>query len=675
MKTFVIVLIVLGVLAVIGVILFIILKRKSQASCQTLCNDQCYDTNKYDCVNGALVSKCPTNQIRCPDGKCYNATEMTLCQGKCYDSSKYTCKNGNLLKFCGSNICKFGENCMPDGSCVPMCLEETAICGPNNSSGQFCYYVGQQSQSFKLFYGQRFYSADYRYYACLEADKLSIFNNSDQRLNIIVQYGAQSSPQDLSAYFDKANVVILNKDTAVASLIATPTAGTSATYEILNAKLVIIGNENVAIGLDDTSALIMNKVGKFAVVNYWLDPNPRSLKEFIAGNVPNVGNTNIPACFYLSIPGIDNVYLFPGSYMIANVYTLSKETLLDPNIYKDSNGYVVEAKDISTVRIVPVGDQGTFLQLTGLRVIYDHCAKNNYPTRVRDVLFYYYLEINGRSYPYLVAQDLDPVIPLEGFYKTLVTAWCKYYNTTFMDQCQTDRFGLRNVVSGDCTGNTKQVRDYNINTRDGRTFCVGNDSTKQFCLEIMTELCYTNPKDRTAQVTGDNVFGALKTYNLHPECDTCRALYMYKNLYPDESDVKANIINKMLAPYCSHLSSKFVSPEYRQCCADNNTEECKHINSLFTKNGNCSCFMNGNDLLTLFDSAEVAQKAGMGLKPDCYSDCINNSIYYTDNAYDPNNCQSTFCIIDQKDSFNINNTNIGTIAEKNIASCNIKTKP
>lgn len=661
-----IVLIVLASLIILGIIIAVILRHKASAE----------DTSPIQCSSGQIN-----------------------CQNKCYDSKMFKCSpSGEPLEKCGANYCIAGEECNhKNNTCKLICTESKALCSPDNSK-TFCLLEGEMNQPFSLYFGQRLYSANHKYYAMINEGSngavLSVYNNSDAFLNWILsgQLPAGKTLQRHSSFvtFDNDGITLFCNNESIASLKATSVANATFLCFIHQGQVVL--NSSIYGDPDLDAFYKWNKsTSPDLVVNTtwnsltFIKDGVVSLISDTATTtnpaIPIVDNTTIPAAIHMSL-GKDNI-------TILNLYALDKSPIkqqLNQNVFYGSTGYPLYLEEntlrlsyynASSLTSTSYADQIVYLGSRNLIDNYNNLIRLKVPNPfleiILDYLIYYYLRTNKVTnygeYPYLLDDDIRSEIPLKtgtSFYAKLVASWCRHYNTTFISQPIADRFGLSSSTS---SVDIKKSRDYNINTSIGRAFCATSAESKQFCSSIIKDLCYDSIAQYSQQITGDqDALKILKVDNLHPECDTCRVLYMNPGELAQQ--IKPEIINKFLRPYCQSLSSKFVDMNYRTCCKNNNTDECTQINSLFTKNGNCSCFMGGGDLETLFDAANITKKAAIGLSPDCYSDCVQNDSYYH-GAYDANNCKSDICIIDQKDIFNIDNADIGSITDKDVASCRV----
>lgn len=303
-----------------------------------------------------------------------------------------------------------------------------------------------------------------------------------------------------------------------------------------------------------------------------------------------------------------------------------------------------------------------FISLDNLYDIPDYSSAAVEPKGiVQDYVYYLFLARNGRKYPYLKDTELSPELLGRGqLYSKLVKSWLKYFSPDFQTVEQERRFNKLPTLPSGGSENLKEVRDYNLNTPAGVDFC---NAVPDFCALLMKDVCQEEPGRTFIPDTleGDaDILAALKTYNVHVESDTCRRYFADRQV-PERS----SIISTYLRPFCENASSKFGDVKFRKCCENLKTSECAYVNSLFTKDGNCSCYIQSADLAKLYGAP---QRADLKLNPSCYEDCKIAS-YGANTSYRLPACDSTVCIITQNENINVYNSDIGNFTDGQVACC------
>lgn len=311
--------------------------------------------------------------------------------------------------------------------------------------------------------------------------------------------------------------------------------------------------------------------------------------------------------------------------------------------------------------------QVNFISLDVLKSIPDYSKALLEPKGVvQDYLYFLFLKRHKRAYPYLTDSELDVSLLGRGqLYSKLVVSWLKYYSQDFKVVSQNRRFNtIPTLLSTDIADNsTKRVKDYNLNSEEGVKFC---NVAPKVCNFVMDQICKEDPANfiQSTELSTDDVLAGIKTHNIHVESDTCRR-------YFSENTDQKDIVSKYLKPYCQDASRKFADTTFRNCCSELKTNECEQVNSLFTDNGNCSCYIRGNDLSKLYGTSDLLDELNVGgINGACYSDCILNTPSYDLNtSYSIAPCNSNICIISQTSNVNIYNSKIESAPNKQIACC------
>lgn len=484
-------------------------------------------------------------------------------------------------------------------------------------------------------------------------NSLSIYNASDIVVNQIAS--DLNIPDNSIIYFQAdANIVIYSSDKNVIFSTQTDCAGPCqgpVTFYILNAILYVTVNQNITHYIGDISPRgFLSHINLIPSVNA-NPPVDYSLTK-INDNKFSITSKNpyFSAAWPVNDPKVLRIYSLGYSWIIFDTADIPQ---FDSSIFGSQNtGVVIKAETYDYT----LGDVN-IISLSDLNAIANYADP-----LVQDCLCYLFLTHNGQTlYPYLQDSNLNSNLMSGTVYPQLVESYLKFHSpSTIVNQNQ--RFNIGYSALGD--SKTKVEQTYNINRPAGVQFCNQN---KTFCSGLVKELCFDNPLrliPSTEKGDSDIVAG-LQSFNIHLESDTCRRFFSVK----EEGINKEEVISQYLKPICKDYSAKFASSSYRSCCAATNNENCKLVNSLFTDNGNCSCFIQSADLEKLYNIADI-EKTQIGLDGVCYSDCVLNSQSYDSNtSYNVDKCNSQICIISNTADVNITNARKSTTTINQRACC------
>lgn len=673
-----IVLVILAGILALSCIIGAFFTRKKAVACpagRQLCGSTCFDSVSKQCVNGSVADLCPAGQQLCgstcfdtASKRCVNGSVSVLCPAgqqlcdkDCFDPKASFCRNGAVTSLCGSSQCSESQICDSTNTCIEACSDRQPICDRLTvTSSTYCYFIGIKS-SFIMYSRQRYYSSDMNYYISMSATDVAIYNASDVIVNILAN-GLQIPNGSILYFQTDSNVVVYSPKGNVVYSFDTNCNDCSGPvgFEILNGALLIFreGIPQQRIGELDPKGLI----------SYMQFDKTHADTQIPGGcKLNKISDTKFSMVYdyftikicYLTWPISDPKILKPipaGTYQQEGITLSNAWTIFDIQDLPQLRGLFGADKNTGCVAHFTFEPNNLrcdidLISLNNIRVILNYSDSS-----VQDCLCYLFLTHNSRKYPYLTEEDLDANLLATGtglLYPLLVKSYLKFYSKEFTSVNQNERFNIaysQNSLSSDPVI-SKDVLQYNINSPAGVRFC---NQAPAFCGEIIKDLCHDNPINLipTTEKGQRDILDGLQTYNIHLESDTCRRFFAQKNA--DEGSV----ISRYLQPQCRDYSAKFADTTFRKCCAANNNNNCKLINSLFTENGNCSCFMQSADLNKLYNNIQDAGKLPVGLVDGtCYSDCVLNSQSYDSNtSYNLNRCNSQICIISNTADVNITNS-------------------